>query len=118
MNPKNPFESLVGEELNTVAFVMDYLEFHFNGPRIRSLTNPVVLVRGNEVRFPKPGSRDALCSLIGQSVETIVLRDEQSLVICFVSGSRLTIPLDSASYIGPEAMHWHPSVGDEGMLIW
>jgi len=34
--------SLVGHELNIVAFVMDYVEFHFNGPILRALTNPIV----------------------------------------------------------------------------
>jgi hypothetical protein len=33
---------LVGEQLNTVAFVMDYVEFGFNGPVLRALTGPIV----------------------------------------------------------------------------
>src|SRR5437763_16667810 len=33
---------LVGTQLNTVAFVMDYVEFKFNGPVLRALTDPMV----------------------------------------------------------------------------
>ena len=29
---------LVGSQLNTVAFVMDYVEFKFNGPILRALS--------------------------------------------------------------------------------
>lgn len=37
-------EGLIGEELNVVSFVMDYVEFHFNGPVLRALTKPTVEV--------------------------------------------------------------------------
>jgi hypothetical protein len=118
MSPKNPFASLVGEELNTVAFVMDYVEFHFNGPRVRALTNPIVRTTAGEIQFPAPGSRDALCSLIGQEVRGASLRDEHSLEFSFNSGAALIIPLDPGSYIGPEALHWHPDYDNRNMVIW
>ena len=58
-------ESLVGEEFNAVAFVMDYVEFDFNGPILRALSPPRLEHEGGIFTFPEPGSRDALCSLIG-----------------------------------------------------
>lgn len=33
---------LVGEQLNMVCFVMDYVEVRFNGPTLRALTPPIV----------------------------------------------------------------------------
>lgn len=118
MNAKSPFTSLIGEELAIVAFVMDYVEFHFNGPRIRALTNPIVRTCKSEVQFPSPGSRDALCSLIGQEVRDAALQDEHSLTLSFMSGEQLVIPLDAGSHIGPEALHWHPDDDNAHMVVW
>jgi len=118
MNPKNHFTSLVGEELHTVAFVMDYVEFHFNGSRVRALTNPIVRALKSELQFPSPGSRDALCSLIGQEVRDAVLRENHSLTLSFASSAKLIIPLDPGSYLGPEALHWHPDDDLAHMVIW
>lgn len=115
---ENPFSSLVGEQLNTVAFVMDYVEFHFNGPRIRALTNPIVHTPAGEIQFPAPGSRDALCSLIGDEIRDAALRDEHSLTFAFASGARLIIPLDADSHVGPEALHWHPDEDLAHRVIW
>lgn len=75
MSAKNPFECLVGEELNTAALVVDYVAFHSNGPRIRALTNPVVRTSAGKLQFPAQGSRHGLCSLIGQIVSGTTLRE-------------------------------------------
>jgi hypothetical protein len=113
---------LVGEELNAVSFVMDYVEFHFNGPVLRALTNPVIVVRGKRFRFPEPGSRDALCSLIGEEMQSAqVVEDER--VELNARDAVLLIPLDLESRIGPEAAHFVPARKDgtlrvEDMLIW
>ena len=56
---------LLGEPLSAVSFVMDYVELHFNGSYLRCLVPPVVEQGGRVARFPEPGSRDALCALIG-----------------------------------------------------
>ena len=118
MHATNPFSALIGEELNTVAFVMDYVEFHFNGPRVRALANPTVITADSELPFPSSGSRNALCQLIGQEVRDVVLREEHSLLFTFASGAQLRIPLDKTSYIGPEALHWHPDGDLSRMEIW
>jgi len=112
-----PFRILIGKELNTVAFVMDYVEFHFNGPRIRALTNPIVRTPKGTFQFPFQGSRDELCSLIGHVVRDIVLRDGHSLEISF-SSNTLTVPLDPKSYLGSEALHWHPDNDNKNMVVW
>jgi hypothetical protein len=68
---------LVGEQLNTVAFVMDYVEFSFNGPVLRALTGPIVQTGELRLRFPEPGSRDALCSLIGSEVVAVTITEDE-----------------------------------------
>lgn len=61
---------LVGEPLNAVHFVMDYVEMQFNGSYLRCLAPPTVEKEGRVATFPGPGSRDVLCGLIGASLGT------------------------------------------------
>jgi hypothetical protein len=114
---------LVGEELSAVAFVRDYVEFIFDGPVLRALTNPVFEADGLRVQFPDPGSRDALCSLIGAMVRELTIRYDDRIELRIDGGHTLTIPLDAASRLGPEAAHYVPAAADgslrvEDMLIW
>lgn len=115
---KNPtqIESLEGEELNIVSFVMDYVELHFNGPLIRALTNPKIETERGKYQFPEFGSRDALCSFIGKKVQSITFDDGVSLSLVFSPNEKILIPLDDESFIGPEAMHWCPL--DKPMQAW
>jgi hypothetical protein len=69
-----------------------------------------------EIQFPKVGSRDAFCTFIGQEVARVIFKEERFLEFSFASGNRLVIPLDADSYIGPEALHWHPDY--DHMSIW
>jgi len=98
--------SLVGEPLNAVSFVMDYVELHFNGSTVRALTAPYVEATHSVVRFPDAGSRDALCHLIGREVTQIDL-SEHVLRLTFGT-SAIRIPLDDGSATGPEVLHWIP----------
>jgi hypothetical protein len=122
--PKKNMESneikittLEGEELNIVSFVMDYVEFHFNGPVLRALTNPRIETAKGKFIFPREGSRDALCSLIGKTVKSIDVNDGVSAELVFETGEKLSIPLDLESQIRPEAMHWCP-INDGPIQIW
>ena len=104
-------DALVGEELSAVSFVRDYVEFHFDGPVLRALTNVRVEHAGRIAAFPAPGSRDALCALIGQPVRAVTHQPEQHIRLAFADGAILTVPLDRRSYIGPEAAHFVPAGG-------
>src|SRR5438874_8747737 len=103
---------LVGEQVNTVAFVMDYVEFKFNGPVLRALTNPIIEGDGLRVRFPEPGSRDALCSLIGSRVAAVTITDDDRIELALSGDRTLTIPLDRESRVGAEAAHYVPAARD------
>jgi hypothetical protein len=92
---------LVNEELNIVAFVMDYVEFHFNGPKFMVYSRPWVEVGGARHRFPEAGSRDALCLLIGKEVERVeIARGDRIELVMRGGDMRLVIPLD-----GPQLEH-------------
>src|SRR5262245_3599366 len=100
------FGSLIGEPCNAVSFVMDYVEFHFNGQVIRALTAPSVERGSEQFVFPQSGSRDALCDLIEDTVAGVRVSDDIAVDLRFVSGAKLSIPLGQEQRIGPEALHF------------
>ena len=108
---------LEGKTISTVAFVRDYVEFYFDGPVLRSISNPRIIVKNVEYRFPEQGSRDALCLVIGSRVSTVELREHDALVFATSNGCQVMIPLDVASLRGDEAMHFMPALGGL-MQVW
>lgn len=102
---------LAGEQISGVAFVCDYVEFHFDGPILRSLSPPMAIVNGRRYKFPENGSRDALCTIIGSTVRRIELEDDQALQITTSNDRQVIIGLNSESRSGPEAMHFVPEQG-------
>jgi hypothetical protein len=108
-------ESLVGGHLDTVSFVMGYVEFRIDYSILRALTNPIVQgVDGQISRFPEPGSRDALCRLIDSTVVAASEkgdREADNLRIEIETDGRqtLVIPLDSRSLRGVEGAHLVPA---------
>lgn len=108
---------LEGEPVSAVCFVQDYVELHFDGPILRCLVGPVLKTHAFEGVFPDNGSRDALCSLIGESIRRLALVDEEELEIEFSSNSKLIVPLNPARRYGAEAMHFVPRV-DGPIQVW
>jgi hypothetical protein len=99
-------ESLAGQELSAVSFVRDYVEFHFDGPVLRALTNPRVELDRKSASFPEPGARDLLCMLIGRTVREVTASDGVHIRLTFEDGAVLTVPLDEESHVGPEGAHF------------
>jgi hypothetical protein len=101
-------EDLVDEEISAIAFVRDYVEFHFDGPILRSIANPFIIITGTKYHFPETGSRDALCRLIGSTITEFNLAEGQALQFKTSNECEVTIPLDHASKRGGDAMHFVP----------
>ncbi len=110
-------EVLVGEELNAVAFVMDYVELHFNGSILRCVSDPAVIVAGTKWQFPDEGSRDALCGLIGSQLAAVTIEDRRVATFRFKSGASVAVPLDDGGRHGGEAMHFVPGL-NEPVSVW
>ena len=98
---------LVGEPLNAVHFVMDYVELHFNGSYLRCLMPPAVTVADKTTAFPLPGSRDALCARIGAAVHEIGGQVGRELRVAFSDGAILTASLVNTAHRDQEVLHFH-----------
>jgi hypothetical protein len=103
MAASHPFDILIGEQVSAVSFVQDYVQFHFDGPVLTALSNPILKDETGTIGFPAPGSRDKLCTLIAQLVRSVDLVDGDELRIV-IGSSTLIVPLDLAHARGPESM--------------
>ena len=81
-----------GRILNSVQFQSSAIALDLGGIRVRITGNPVTVARGLRFRFPEPGSRDALCSLIGDRIQSVRTPAADRIELVFESGCELLIP--------------------------
>ncbi len=102
--------SIEGEQLSAVTFVQDYLQMHFDGPRLTLVTWPTVVAGDATCAYGEVGYRDALCSFIGRVVATAYVRPANRLQIEFVDRTSLVASLK------PEARRAaHIVIFDDGL---
>jgi hypothetical protein len=89
---------LVGGHLDTVSFVMNYVEFRIGYSVFRALSPPVVLrPDGTVARFPEAGSRDELCALIDSTVTDateLTIDGRKTIEIETDRGDRIRVDVD------------------------
>ena len=83
-----------GRSLSSVLFDFKSIKLDFAGVRVEVSGNPQVLSGGQRFRFPDSGSRDALCSLIGDRVLAVRSASDR-IEIRFISGADLMIQRNS-----------------------
>lgn len=82
---------LVGEWCDSIWFVSDYVIVILENRTITCVTDPQIEVAGATYRLPEPGSRDALCALIGKSVVGAVQLETGTVEIEFTEGLILRV---------------------------
>jgi hypothetical protein len=107
---------LVGAQVNAVTFVMDYVQVHFNGPVFTFLIPVYIQSPDEQLVFPGPGGRDALCELIGAEVASI-RADAEVIELKFQNGRILRAPVSGEHRTGPEAAHFQARVNDP-LMVW
>ena len=115
---------LVEGHLDTVSFVMNYIELRIGYSILRALNPPRVKLRdGTVATFPQPGSRDALCRLIDTKVVAAreVTDGPWRIEVETDRGDLLVVPIDSTDH--PESAHLVPAdergrLHGERMYIW
>ena len=73
---------------------MDYIQIPFEGgPCLSCYVSPVIHSSKGDITYPAPGSRQALCSLIGSEVLSARFEPNVEMFLEFDRGFRVTIPL-------------------------
>jgi hypothetical protein len=119
----NPFQPLIGRELDTVSFVRDYVELRIDYSVIRSITDPTGSVDGVAWSFPQPGTADRLREYIGRTLLAAELEPDDHILLTFEGDATIEISLRQADRTGPEAAHFVPatdsgSLDVAGMWVW
>jgi hypothetical protein len=82
---------LAGKTLTSVRFLARSIQLDLSGNRIELTGNPLVVCGLQRTRYPDPGSRDALCSLIGDQVQEVRAASSERIEMRFYSGCELVI---------------------------
>lgn len=86
---------LIGKQLTSVEFVMDYVQLRFEGPSLTlTLVSLPTVIVGDEISEPRrSGWRDALCTRITSTVESARVEAGNFIEISFTDRSQLKISL-------------------------
>jgi hypothetical protein len=88
------------EWLNSVVFVMDYVQFTFNGPTLTAVVAPTIEISGCVLRWGDPGFRDALCDQIAHSVVEANVWKGDNVELTFDTGAIMRISLRVDDLVG------------------
>jgi hypothetical protein len=110
---------LAGGHLDTVSFVMDYVELRVGYNVFRALRPPLVRLHDGVTRkFPEPGSRDALCQLIDSTVvaaKESVQDGRRVIEITNDAGDVVLVDIDG--YSDSEFAHLVPADAQGGLRV-
>lgn len=97
--------SLINEELSAVEFVERYLQLRFADASLLTLYAWPHVADGSgvTVAFGEPGYRDALCSVIGESVRAADVEEGSALTIEFDNDTVFALSLREEDLDTPEA---------------
>jgi hypothetical protein len=95
---------IIGEQLSAVTFVQDYVQLHFDGPRLTVFSHAVVMLGDKTFHGGKPGFRDALCGSIAKKVTEARVAYGDNISISFADGSMIKISLKDENYPDGEAV--------------
>ncbi len=84
---------LIGQELNSVCFAVDYLELYFGDASLILFAWPYVMLTDFSVAYGEPEYRNALCAQIGEQVAEAMLEEASALTIELANGVVLGLSL-------------------------
>lgn len=104
-------DTIVGQELASVAFVADYLQLDFGGQILTLFSWPEVFREEGSYGFGEPGYRDMLCGEIGEDVGDATLEPGEALEIRFEDGVVFRLSLREEDLDVTEAGHFQTGSG-------
>ena len=105
----NFYDSIAGEKLSAITFIMDYWQLQFDGPTINALTRVQVSADGSTSRDGDDQFRNLICGQIGKVVAGVTLVKSEAFTIAFEDCSSISISLKAEDYVGPEAIVFYGS---------
>src|SRR5258708_2491849 len=105
MTLETALQALIGEQLSSVTFVMDYWQLAFDGHGLTVLSRIAVSGPGWRVWDGDDQFRNRLCECIAHLVTGASLRPNE-LAITFDDGSTIEVSLKESDYVGPEAINF------------
>lgn len=97
---------LIGKQLSAVVFVMDYLQFQFNGA-VLTVLNPICVKVDNKIyQSGDINFRNSLCERISHIVENLLLSEDR-LEINFNDSAAFFISLKDEDYSNAEAINFN-----------
>ena len=88
---------LGGRSITAVKFLPNAILLEIGSTRMELRGNPLIVCGSQRTRFPDTGSRDALCSLIGDRIESVHAPSLERIEIRFMSGCELIIPRNAVA---------------------
>jgi hypothetical protein len=118
-----PLAGLVGQELDSVSFVRDYIELRIDYSILRALGPVAGLIGGIRWRLDDEHGADLLRRYIGRAVTTAEIIENERISLVFGSDDRIDLSLKPEDRVGPEAAHFVPARKDgrpdtAAMWIW
>jgi len=86
-----------GRSITAVKFLANEVVLEIGATRIELRGNPLIVCGSQRTRYPEIGSRDALCNLIGDRIESVRAASPERIEVHFVSGCELIIPRNAVA---------------------
>ncbi len=103
---EQPFEVIIGSQLDSVKFFQDYVQLYFDGPCLSAFTSAEVKERNIHLRWGMDAYRDALCGRIAKIVVKAGVVEGVEIFLEFSDHSRITISLRREDYVREEAANF------------
>ncbi|HET6832369.1 MAG TPA: hypothetical protein VFH30_00775 [Acidimicrobiales bacterium] len=118
-----PLAELVGQELDTVSFVRDYLELRIDYSILRALRAVTGSIDGLSWQLGDNGAADLLLRYIGRTVMAVEVVEHERISLAFGAEDWIDVSLREQDRVGPEAAHFVPAREDgrldvAAMWIW
>jgi hypothetical protein len=119
----SPLARLVGQDLDTVAFVRDYIELRIDYSTLRALGPVAGSIDGVGWQLGDDGATDLLRRYIGRTVTAAEIVEDEHIRLAFGGEDRIDVSLRPADRVGPEAANFMPARVDGrpdtgAMWIW
>jgi hypothetical protein len=101
-------QALIGEQLSSVTFVMDYGQLSFGDHRLTVFNPAAIAGLGYRIKDRDERFKNYLCDRISHKVVGAACRSGDCLTISVDDEGAIDISLRQQDYRGPEAINFHP----------